>query len=110
MTTDPAARVAELERENAKLRKIRDVLVRRVERSMDLQGSEFALFERATLLEAQVRKRTAQLEQALTELQRSHQAGSVSSRAKMPPQCEMLRFRPLMDAIYGVITWKWRES
>ena len=51
-------RLAELERENAKLRKIRDVLVRRVERSMDLQGSEFALFERATLLEAEVRKRT----------------------------------------------------
>jgi signal transduction histidine kinase len=63
-----AARVAELERENAKLRTIRDVLVRRVERSMDLQGSEFALFERATLLEAEVRKRTAQLEQVLAEL------------------------------------------
>jgi two-component system, sensor histidine kinase len=67
-------RLAELERENAKLRKIRDVLVRRVERSMDLQGSEFALFERATLLEAEVRKRTAQLEQALAELQHSNRA------------------------------------
>ena len=58
----------------SELRKIRDVLVRRVERSMDLQGSEFALFERATLLEAEVRKRTAQLEQALAELKRSHEA------------------------------------
>jgi signal transduction histidine kinase len=65
-------RLAALEGENAKLRKIRDVLVRRVERSMDLQGSEFALFERATLLEAEVRKRTTQLEQALGELQRSN--------------------------------------
>ena len=46
-TVEP--RLAELEAENAKLRKIRDVLIRRVERSMDLQGSEYALFERATL-------------------------------------------------------------
>jgi signal transduction histidine kinase/CheY-like chemotaxis protein len=71
-TTD--ARLAELERENAKLRKIRDVLVRRVERSMDLQGSEFALFERATLLEAEVRRRTELLEQALAELRHSNRA------------------------------------
>ena len=78
-----AARLAELERENAKLRKIRDVLVRRVERSMDLQGSEFALFERATLLEAEVRKRTAQLEQALVELQRSHEGlGEAKAQAE----------------------------
>jgi signal transduction histidine kinase len=70
----PEDRLAELERENAKLRTIRDVLIRRVERSMDLQGSEFALFERATLLEAEVRKRTAQLEQALSELQLSNRA------------------------------------
>lgn len=84
MTTDDvAARLAELERENAKLRKIRDVLVRRVERSMDLQGSEFALFERATLLEAEVRKRTAQLEQALAELKRSHEAlGEAKAQAE----------------------------
>lgn len=67
-------RLAELEAENAKLRKIRDVLIRRVERSMDLQGSEYALFERATLLEAEVRGRTAQLEQALGDLQRSNRA------------------------------------
>lgn len=74
MSATAAVKLAELEHENAKLRKIRDVLVRRVERSMDLQGSEFALFERATLLEAEVRKRTTQLEQALAELQRSNRA------------------------------------
>ncbi|MGH7293251.1 MAG: sensor histidine kinase, partial [Myxococcota bacterium] len=39
---------------------------------MDLQGSEFALFERATLLEAEVRKRTTQVEQAMAELQRTN--------------------------------------
>ena len=58
MNAGADVRLADLALENAKLRKIRDVLVRRVERSMDLQGSEFALFERATLLEAEVRKRT----------------------------------------------------
>jgi signal transduction histidine kinase/CheY-like chemotaxis protein len=67
-------RLAELERENAKLAKIRDVLVRRVERSMDLQGSEFALFERATQLEAEVGRRTVQLEHALVELQQTNRA------------------------------------
>ena len=72
MSTSPEQRLATLEAENAKLLKIRDVLIRRVERSMDLQGSEFALFERATLLEAEVRKRTGQLEQALGDLQRSN--------------------------------------
>ena len=74
MSAATGSRLAELEAENAKLRKIRDVLIRRVERSMDLQGSEYALFERATLLEAEVRKRTSQLEQALGELQRSNRA------------------------------------
>ena len=74
MSTTADGRLAALELENAKLRKIRDVLVRRVERSMDLQGSEFALFERATVLEAEVRKRTTQLEQALGELRRSNRA------------------------------------
>jgi signal transduction histidine kinase/CheY-like chemotaxis protein len=68
----PDRPLAALEAENAKLRKIRDVLIRRVERSMDLQGSEFALFERATLLEGEIRKRTLQLEQTLGELQRSN--------------------------------------
>lgn len=72
MNAGAEVQLADLALENAKLRKIRDVLVRRVERSMDLQGSEFALFERATLLEAEVRKRTKQVEQAMADLQRSN--------------------------------------
>ena len=72
MSPGPDPRLAALEAENAKLRKIRDVLIRRVERSMDLQGSEFALFERATLLEGEIRQRTLQLEQTLGQLQGSN--------------------------------------
>jgi signal transduction histidine kinase len=60
--------------ENVKLRKINEVLMRRVERSMDMQGSDFALFETAILLENKVRERTAALEQALKDLQASNRA------------------------------------
>jgi signal transduction histidine kinase/CheY-like chemotaxis protein len=64
----------QLLRENQKLRKINEVLMRRVERSMDMQGNDFALFETAILLEGRVRERTAALEQALRDLQASHRA------------------------------------
>ena len=63
----------DLARENTKLRKINQVLMNRVERNMDLQGSDFTLFEHAILLESKVRERTDELERALAELRRSHQ-------------------------------------
>lgn len=66
--------VAVLQRENAKLRKINEVLMRRVERSMDMQGGDYALFETAILLETKVRDRTAALERALQSLQGSNRA------------------------------------
>lgn len=68
---------AELERyakENHKLQKINSVLMARVERSMNQESSDFALFERAILLEGEVRARTLALESALSELQCSHAA------------------------------------
>lgn len=64
---------SDLERENEKLRKINQVLMTRVERSMDMQGNDFSLFEHAILLETKVRERTAALESALTDLRHSHQ-------------------------------------
>ncbi|WP_158240631.1 NahK/ErcS family hybrid sensor histidine kinase/response regulator [Telmatospirillum siberiense] len=62
------SRLAELERENAKLRKINQVLIDRVERSMDFQGNAYSLFQTAIVLENQVRDRTEELGSALREL------------------------------------------
>lgn len=68
------SRTALLEAENAKLRKINQVLMGRVERSMDLQGNDFSLFETAILLEGRVNERTSELKHALEEQQRLNQA------------------------------------
>lgn len=70
---DPvSSQLARLEYENAKLRKINDALMRRVERSTDLQGNAFSLFETAIALEEKVRERTTDLEIALHDLAASH--------------------------------------
>jgi two-component system, sensor histidine kinase len=69
---DPQRRIAELEREVQKLRKINAALMDRVERSMDAQGSAFSLFQTAIVLESKVRERTAELEQTLSKLERSY--------------------------------------
>ncbi len=69
-----SGRVALLEAENAKLRKINQALMGRVERSMDLQGNDFSLFETAILLEGRVNDRTSALKYALEEQQRLNAA------------------------------------
>jgi len=65
---DTAERLAALERENAKLRKINKVLMDRVERSMDFQGNAFSLFQTSIVLESRIRERTLALESAMREL------------------------------------------
>lgn len=67
-----AASMQDLARKNEKLQKINQVLMTRVERSMDMQGSDFTLFEHAILLESKVRERTEELERVLTDLRKSH--------------------------------------
>ncbi len=67
-------RIARLERENAKLRKINQALMGRVERSMDFQGNAFTLFQTAIVLEGRVRDRTEELENAFRELERINRA------------------------------------
>ena len=54
-----------IERQNEKLKRIVEALMRRVEQDTDRSGAAFGLFERAALLEDQVRERTCDLERTL---------------------------------------------
>ncbi len=54
-----------LERQNEKLLKITETLMRRVEQGTDSSGLAYAQFERAVMLEEEVRARTRELERAL---------------------------------------------
>lgn len=94
--TDDSARIAELERELAKMKRINAALMDRVERSTDLQGNAFSLFETAIALEGKVRERTSDLEQALGELATSNAALSVARDAADDAQ------RRLRDAIESI--------
>ena len=60
------------ERQTAKLLKVTAALMRRVERATDDSGEAYAHFQRAILLEEQVRNRTRDLEQTLDLLNRSN--------------------------------------
>lgn len=61
-----------LERQNEKLLQITEALMRRVEQKTEQSGLAYAQFERAALLEAQVRERTHDLERTLDLLQESN--------------------------------------
>ncbi|MRU14575.1 response regulator [Roseovarius sp. A21] len=54
-----------VERQNEKLLKIAESLMRRVEESTDASGAAYAQFQRAAMLEQEVRARTLELERAL---------------------------------------------
>jgi hypothetical protein len=54
-----------LERQNAKLLKVTEALMRRVEAATDEGGAAYAHFQRALMLEEQVRERTRDLEASL---------------------------------------------
>lgn len=71
---DDAAHVTALEARIAKLERINRSLMDRVERSTDLQGNAFSVFETAIALESKVRERTADLERALDDLAASNAA------------------------------------
>ena len=85
----PEQRLADAEREIARLRKVNASLMRRVERDVDQQGGAFALFQTAMSLEEKVRQRTAEVEQAMAALQSStaelrtaKEAAEAANRAK----------------------------
>ncbi len=89
-------RLAAVERENVRLRKINRALMDRVERSMDVQGNAFSLFQTSVTLGQVVRDRTAELARALTELEASSRA---VSRAR--DDAETARAR-LIEAIESI--------
>ena len=76
----PATALAERERRELedlraqvrRLEKINAALIDRVERSTDIQGGAFSMFETAISLEAMVRDRTGALEDALERLNRAN--------------------------------------
>ena len=61
-----------LERQNEKLLKIVETLMRRVEQSTEASGAAYAQFQRAVMLEEEVRARTKELECALDLLNESN--------------------------------------
>ncbi len=54
-----------LERQNEKLLRIIETLMRRVEQDKDASGVAYSQFQRAVLLEDEIRSRTHDLERAL---------------------------------------------
>ncbi len=80
--SDPVERCAELERKIRKLEKVNQVLMARVERGMNLQGGNgFSLFQAATTLEAEVRARTAALQETMRALEQTNRDLSAAKEA-----------------------------
>jgi signal transduction histidine kinase len=71
--TDTPAQDEELRREISKLQKINAKLISRVERSYDQSPNAYALFETAIALDNQVRRRTAEVQQALRSVERANE-------------------------------------
>ena len=89
-------RIAELEAENERLRKIRDALIVRVESGSAHKPEPYAVFEHSVVLAEQVRERTEALNQTMDELKGSNKA---LNRAR--EEAETTRQR-LVDAIESI--------
>lgn len=89
-------RIAALERENWKLKRINKALMDRVERSMDYHGNAFSLFQTAIVLESRVRERTQQLQETLRELEASN---SELARAKEAAETAQTRLAEAIESV-----------
>ena len=72
-----------LEETNSQLVRINEVLMTRVERDMDVQGSSFSLFQAAIALESKVKERTAALKDALLRLEKTNRELTASNAAAL---------------------------
>ena len=91
---DQDAEIAGLREEVRKLRKINLALMDRVERSTDMSANAFSIFETAISLEAKVRDRTSQLEDALGRLAKANadlgEAHAHADAARMRSRCDRI--------------------
>jgi len=94
--SDADSEVARLREENRKLRKINSALMDRVERSTDMSANAFSMFETAISLEAKVRDRTIQLEDALGRLAK---ANADLSDAHARADAARMRLRDAIESI-----------
>ncbi|SER00975.1 hybrid sensor histidine kinase/response regulator [Sphingobium sp. YR768] len=85
-----------LREEVRKLRKINAALIDRVERSSDMAGNAFSMFETAITLEAMVRDRTIELEDALGRLAK---ANADLAEAHGKAEAAQGRLRDAIDSI-----------
>lgn len=88
--------IAALQSRIAKLEKINAALMDRVERSSDMAGNAFSIFETAISLEAKVRERTGALEDALARLA---QANADLAAAHATADAAQGRLRDAIDSI-----------
>ncbi|SIS41103.1 PAS domain-containing hybrid sensor histidine kinase/response regulator [Neptunomonas antarctica] len=94
--TAQAVRLAQLEKENYKLKRINQALIERVESGNAQNANPYATFEHSVALAEQVRERTEALNDALSELKISHQA------LKNANQIADLANQRLVDAIESI--------
>jgi len=74
-------RIRELEAEIGRLRRVNQVLMERVERSTDTQGTAFSMFQTAIVLENRVRERTAALQETMKALEESNRELAAAKKA-----------------------------
>ncbi|QUT05801.1 PAS-domain containing protein [Sphingobium phenoxybenzoativorans] len=96
LSSDQADDIDALREEVRKLRKINIALMDRVERSSDMSVNAFSMFETAISLEAMVRDRTSQLEDALAKLAT---ANADLAEAHGHADAARMRLRDAIDSI-----------
>jgi two-component system, sensor histidine kinase len=78
--------------DTARLKRINEALIARVERSMDQQGNAFTLFQTAINLESRVRAKTDELKQTLRRLEQSNRELSIAKETAEFANASKTRF------------------